>query len=215
MVAVLPAIVDVPRTRATPSTTSTSIVPSRNSPSPSPAAAVASVTNATRSAPGRPIVACNDCGMDVHAVSDQLDGDPGILQQCKRGPGLAVMQWPHRVEQVGADRRAELDGTTGLLVGRIRMPKGDNHSGVDQADDRVVAAEAFGCQGDHPDRAVSGGQQGVDLRRRRVAQLGVVVRPAVRRAQPRPLQMDTGDDALAGRFGECTHAGEQIGGAAP
>ena len=51
------------------------------------------------------------------------------------------------------------------------MPNGDNHSGVDEAGNRIVAAGAFRCQGDHPDRAVAGGQQGVDLSGRRVAQL--------------------------------------------
>lgn len=82
--------------------------------------------------------------MDVHAVGDQLDGDPGVFQQCQRGTGLAVMQRPHRVEQVGADRRAEVDGAAGLLVTGIGMAKGDNHSSVNQPGDRRVAAAAFG-----------------------------------------------------------------------
>jgi hypothetical protein len=91
------------------------------------------------------------------------------------------------------------------------MPQGHNHSGVDQTRNRVVAAGSLGSQSDHPDCAVAGSQQRVDLRRCRVTQLGVVVRAAVRRAQPRALQVDTCDGALAGRLGEHPHARKQIG----
>ncbi len=97
-------------------------------------------------------------GVDVNTVGDQLDGHPRVLEQRKDRPGLAVMHRPHRVEQVRADGRTEFDGPAGLFVRRVRMSNGDNHSGIDEADNRLIAAGAFRCQGDHPDCAVSGGQ---------------------------------------------------------
>ncbi len=36
----------------------------------------------------------------MNAVTDQLDGDPVVLEQGDDGPGIAVMHWPHGVEQV-------------------------------------------------------------------------------------------------------------------
>ena len=52
-------------------------------------------------------------GVDVHAVRDQLDGHPRILQQRQRRSRLAMVQRPHRVEQMGADRGAQRDGVGG------------------------------------------------------------------------------------------------------
>jgi hypothetical protein len=39
--------------------------------------------------------------MQVHAVHDELDGDARVLQESEGGARVAVVQWGHRVEQVG------------------------------------------------------------------------------------------------------------------
>src|ERR1700744_629221 len=97
-----------------------------------------------------------------------------------------------------ADGGAQTDGPFGLLVAGIRMSHGDNDTGVRKAPDRVLAAGALRCQRDPPDRAGIG-----------VTHLGAVVCAAAAGAQPRPLEMDTGDDTRPDRFGERAHAGDQ------
>ena len=82
-------------------------------PSPKPAASIASVMNATRSAPALREGQLEDGRVQVRAVVDQLDGDPLVLQQRRDRAGRAVLERRHRVEQVGGHRRARLDGLHG------------------------------------------------------------------------------------------------------
>lgn len=80
MVAVLPAMVSVPARCATPSVTCTANGPIRYGPSVTPAAAIASVTRSTSVRSGTAADVPVQRGVDVHAVGDDLHGDPGILQ---------------------------------------------------------------------------------------------------------------------------------------
>ena len=69
----------------------------------------------------------------------------------------------------------------------------------------------FGREGDHPDGAVRGGEQGVDLGGLRIAQLRGIVRTAACGAEPWALQMDAGDRTPPSHLGEHTHLREQLG----
>ncbi len=92
--------------------------PSRNAPSPHPSAAIASVTTATRSGP---TASAHHRGC-TYAVGDDFDGHPRVAQQRQHGSGRPMVQRRHRVEQVGADCRAQVDGV-GLCRSHPHVPR--------------------------------------------------------------------------------------------
>ncbi|CFE50254.1 Uncharacterised protein [Mycobacterium tuberculosis] len=100
MVVVLPASVDAPATRATLDSTSIGIVPSRNAPSPHPAAAIASVTTATRSGPTASITACTTAGCTCTPSAMISTVTRGSHSNASTGPGarwssggIALNRW--------------------------------------------------------------------------------------------------------------------------
>ena len=100
MVVVLPAIVEVPCTRATPDATSIPTVPSRNAPSSQPAAAIASVTTATRSGPAASITARTTAGCTCTPSAINSTVTRGSCSNASAGPGsrwcrggIALNRW--------------------------------------------------------------------------------------------------------------------------
>ena len=69
------------------------------------------------------------------------------------GPGSRRVDRAHRVEQMGADRRARLNRRPGLLIGCLSVPDGGDHARIDDPRDRIECTFALGSDGDHPDRA--------------------------------------------------------------
>ena len=122
-VSVEPAIEPPSTSRATPSLTSTSS-------GPSVVAAVAEAGRVHGVGDERDAVRARvvegqlqDGGVQMRAVVDQLDGDPLVLQQRRDRAGRAVAERRHRVEQVGGDGRARVDGLDGLLVRRVGVAR--------------------------------------------------------------------------------------------
>ena len=115
--------------------------PSRYSPSAAPAAAIASVTSAVR--PARQASASTDgCTCTPSATSSTYADDSS---SAATGPGLAVVQRRHRVEQVRAGGRPGLERGPRLVVRRVRVADRDHHSGGDQLGDRDMAPGSSGA----------------------------------------------------------------------
>ena len=121
--------------------------PSSYSPSGMPAAAIASVISAARSGPAVAVAKVSIAVVQVDAVGDQLADHVGRVEQGHHRARLAVVQRPHRVEQVGADAGAGRDRGAGLLVRGVGVPdRGDHPLRGEQLDrlQRAVAARGRG-----------------------------------------------------------------------
>src|SRR3546814_9766710 len=62
---------------------------------------------------------------------DVVDDQPAIAVRIERRPdraGIAVMQRRHRVEQMGEARQPRADRTLCLVIGRVAMPRADDHA---------------------------------------------------------------------------------------
>src|SRR5271166_5463548 len=80
-------MVDVPRTRGTPATTSTSSPPSRNEPAAEPAAAIASVISATRSGPAASMTHRTSAGWRCTPSAMSSTVARGSSRSASAGPG--------------------------------------------------------------------------------------------------------------------------------
>ena len=132
-----------------------------------------------------------DRRVDVHPVGDDLDGDPVVLQQRDDRAGLAAVDGPHRVEQMGTDSCAGVDGRAGLGVGRLGVPDGHHDTRRPELGDGGERAVAFRSQRHHPDAARPGIEHTGHLVAVRIAhQRGFVCTTAQLR-KPRTFQVDT------------------------
>ena len=140
--------------------------------------------------------------VQMGAVVDQLDGHPLVLQQGGDRAGGAVPERRHRVEEVGGDGGSRLDGLDRLLVRGVRVPDGRDHAVFGEQPYGVQAAGQFGREGDHPGLAARRVDQLADLGRVRVAQQRLGVRALAARGDERALEVDAGQVALFGQFGQ-------------
>ena len=108
-------------------------------PSLSPAAAIASVTSASRPAAARQ--ATGSAGCEVDAVEDELHDDVVARERGTCDPGVAMQERPHRVEQVGDRARAAVERGVRLLRGRVAVAEGDGDAALEE---RVDSASAPG-----------------------------------------------------------------------
>jgi hypothetical protein len=67
----------------------------------------------------------------MDAVVDDLAGDGRIGQSRAGRPGIAVVELPHGVEQVGGQASAAREGITRLGVRRLGVPHGGDRAGLD------------------------------------------------------------------------------------
>ena len=135
--------------------------------------------------------------VQVNAVGDQFHRYHRIFQKRDHRTRFAMMNRPHRVEQMRRHRCACGDRRAGLLVARVGVTHGGNRSRSDDPADRLECPGPLRGQGDHPYRSLGGGEQPVDLGWIRVAQEIRIVRATALHRQPRPLQMDSGDQPRA------------------
>ena len=100
--------------------------------------------------------------MEVDVVDDQFQ-DGVAVEQGRDHPGFAVMQRPHRVEQVRADRgaRQRAPPCASSYVASV-CPIAAIGTCVDDLPDRIGGAGEFGRDGDHADGAAPGVEQGGD-----------------------------------------------------
>ena len=148
-VAVLPAIVVVPATWATPSRTSISMVPNGYRPSTDPAAAIASVTATSRCGGERRVEPGAQVRVDVHAVADELERHGVVLEQGEHGARVAVVQRTHRVEQVGGVAGTGGDGGARRRAVGVGVADRGDGAEPDDAAYGIDAARELGREGHH------------------------------------------------------------------
>ena len=131
---------------------------------------------------------------DMFKIGDQLDRHALIEQERCDGSWLPVMQRWHRIEEVGCNTRASIDGL--LDDHRVRTGVSNRHdySGSDELWDRSERAIDLRCQGHHRDLAA--GKQLGQLIVGNPTQSGGIVCAAVGRRQPWPLTVDTNERAV-------------------
>ena len=142
-------------------------------------------------------------GIDVHTISNQFDGHPGVFQERNHWAWLASMDRAHRVEQVRPHRRPRRDRRLRLLVGRLGVADRGHRTRIDDSADRRERSGALGRQGHHANRPITYGQNAVELGRVRVAHQGRLVGAAPLGRQPGTFQMNPRDHAgpnLVGQF---------------
>jgi len=92
----------------------------------------------------------------VDAVVDHLAG-----QVCRERRGddsrLAMVQWPHPIEQVGRERYAGVDRRLGVGVPGVGVAHRGDCSGREHLADQVERAGQFGRDGDAAQGAAGGG----------------------------------------------------------
>ena len=149
--------------------------------------------------------------VQMRAVVDQLDGDPLVLQQRGDRARGAVAEGRHRVEQVGGDGRARVDGLDGLLVRRVGVADRRDHAVLGEQPYGVDAAGQFGGERDHPRRAAGRVDQLAHLRRIGIAQQLLAVRALAAGGDEGALEVDAGEVALLDEFGQEPGApGEEV-----
>ena len=134
--------------------------------------------------------------MDVGAVSNELEVDPRVRQQCSGHSRITVMKGPGGVGDMGRDCRARVDRGDGGLVVSIAMSDGRQRASTHDLADSGKCTIKFGGNRHHDDATTAAGQQLVDLCWLRIAELPNVVRSTARLADPRPLQMNADEHAL-------------------
>ena len=116
----------------------------------------------------------------------------------------------HRVEQVRGHGRARLDPGLRGRIRRIGVTDRRHHPVIDGYADGLQRPRPLRSEGDHPDRPAAGGQHRGQLVAIRIAELTHLVRARTVLRQPRPLEVDAGDDALLGQVGQPGDRGQQV-----
>ena len=151
-------------------------------------------------------------GIDVHTVGDHLDGHPWIVQQGDHRSRLAVVDWPHGIEQVSSHGGSSVDRRTRLRVGGLGVAHRSDGPGIDHSPDRGQRPGALRREGHHPDRPVAGGQHRAYLDRIGIAEQHRIVSAATLLGQPGTLEMDACDQPRPHINGQTPHLLEQIAG---
>ena len=89
--------------------------------------------------------------MNVDAVGDEPDDDPLIGEDRAGRARLAVVEWWHRVEEVGRVAGAGVDRARGGRGIGIGVADGGNGPGRRDDLDRLEGAGELGSQGEHAD----------------------------------------------------------------
>ena len=147
----------------------------------------------------------------MHAVGDQFDGHPRVFEESDDRPGLAAIDRAHRVEQVRAHRRARVDRSPRLLVGRLGVPDGGHHARIEQLPDRGERAVAFRREGDHANGTSARSEDPVDLGGVRVAHQRRLVGAAPLGREPRALEVDSVDQTRSNVIGQFPYLAQQFG----
>jgi hypothetical protein len=125
----------------------------------------------------------------VPHVRDQPAGEPRIGQGLADDTGLAVMQRPLGVEQVGNHAGTAARGVRHLPRGRVAVPDADQDAGLGQPGDGRPGAVAFWCQRDQPEHAPAGFEQVIDSGGTRIGDPGLVVGALAGRGDERALRV--------------------------
>jgi hypothetical protein len=149
--------------------------------------------------------------VQVHAVGDHLAGDLIPVEQGAGGARLAVMQGPHAVEQMGRVRRAGVDGGQGDVGGGVGVPDGDGDAGSRRRLDHLGRAGQFGGEGDDLQVTAGRGEQALEGGHVGGEHVPRVLGAAAGRGKERAFQVQAGDDAVVGQFGQHGGAGLQFG----
>ena len=162
--------------RTAPSCTSSSTLPRLYAPPLPLAAATASVTSATRPAAARQ-TSDGGRGSEMDPVEDDLDEDVVAHERGADDPGLAVIERPHRVEEMRDHARAAVERRGRLLRRRVAVPARDGDAARDEVVDQLERAGQLRRQRHHPHRPR--GEQPLEQR-------SVGIAPAVRRMRAEP-----------------------------
>ena len=89
----------------------------------------------------------------MHPVEDELHDDVGPGQRGADDAGVAVVERPHRVEEVGDAPHAEVERLVRLLGARVRVARRDGDLAQEQPLDHRARAGELGRERDQPDGA--------------------------------------------------------------
>ena len=149
--------------------------------------------------------------MQVHAVGDHLAGDLVPVEQHASRAGLAVMQRPHAVEQVGRVGHAGVDGGRGDVRGGISVASGSGHADPRRRLDQGGRPGKFGGDGNDAQLTRGGRMQALEGGHVGSEHVPRILGTAPDRGEKRPLQVNPGDDALAGQAGQHRGPGLEVG----
>ena len=138
--------------------------------------------------------------VDVHAVADELERHGVVLEQGEHGARVAVVQRTHRVEQVGGVAGTGGDGGARRRAVGVGVADRGDGAEPDDAAYGIDAARELGREGHHAHGVVA--DEVVDLGGVRGPQMRRVVRAAVRRRQPRTLEVDPDQQPVLDQRGE-------------
>ena len=149
--------------------------------------------------------------MQVHAVGDHLAGDLVPVEQRASRAGLAVMQRPHAVEQVGRVGHAGVDGGRGDVRGGVGVAGGSGHADPRRRLDQGGRPGEFGGDGNDAQLTRGGRVQALEGGHVGSEHVPRILGTAPDRREKRPLQVNPGDDALAGQAGQHRGPGLEVG----
>jgi hypothetical protein len=129
--------------------------------------------------------------VNVHGVEDELTRGLAF-EQGADDARLALMQRPHRIEQVGTDRGPGGEPGTCLVVRGVGVPDGCHRAAVDNLGYRLERSGQLRGDRDHAHGASSRVEQGGHRGSIGRAQQGRVVRAAAGRGKERAFEMDAG-----------------------
>ena len=145
---------------------------------------------------------------DMFKIGDQLDRHALIEQQRRDGTWLPVMQRWHRIEEVGCNTRAGIDGLLDDRRVRTGVPNRHDCSRSDNLRNRGESATNLGCQRHHRDLAA--GKQLDQLVVGNPAQNGGIVRAAVGLRQPWPFEVNAVQRAVGNERQQPLNLSQQV-----
>ena len=144
----------------------------------------------------------------MHAVEDDLDHDIRSGEGRARDPGIAVVVWAHRVEEMRDGVDAEVEPGVRLLGRRVGVAEGDRHSSLEQSAHEIVCALKLWRERHKADGA--GCEETVQQLRVRVAARVRRMRAEPRGGEERTFEMCTQDTSASGCARQLAKRGDDV-----
>ena len=132
----------------------------------------------------------------MHAVSDQLDRDAGVFHQRPDCSRVTVMQWSHRIRQVGCDGGTGLNRELRLLVVGVGVANRDDCTRPQDLVDRLNRTWQLWSNRHHLDSTAANCEELANLCTIGCTQQCGVMRATVQSAQPWAFEVNTEQDVL-------------------